>query len=230
MRKNSLSYKTALFINIALTTAIFILNYFYQYHNFNYTLKCICSSGFAVIGVTNLLYATNKTDESKSYYYIMTLGLILAMLGDIAINPNFIIGAALFSLGHICFVLAYCIDSPIHKLDIIFCFVAAVGSELFMCLYPDFSFEIPLFKWICIFYALLISIMLGKAASNYIRKRNYCNTLLAVGSILFYFSDLKLLLDWFVGKWEWTSKACMAAYYPALCFMAISLLLKAEKK
>ena len=50
---------------------------------------------------------------------------------------------------------------------------------------------------VCVFYALIISFMLGKAVSNIIRERNILNLLIVIGSFLFFFSDLMLLFDVF---------------------------------
>ena len=48
--------KLMFIINIAFISGIFVLNYFYQSNNFDFTLKCICSGGFAALGIINFLY------------------------------------------------------------------------------------------------------------------------------------------------------------------------------
>ena len=42
--------------------------------------------------------------------------------------------------------------------------------------------------------------------------------------IAFFISDLMLLLAWFSTVTGWTSHMCMALYYPAMCFFAVTLL------
>ena len=129
-------------INILITVLVFIGNYFYQSLGFNYTLKIICSSGFA-------------------------------FLGDVAINPNFILGVIFFAMGHVFFVTSYLAHRKLEKLDVV------------------------------------LSVALGT---------------FAVGSILFFISDMRLLLAWFSTiEGRWTSNVCMAAYYPALCLLAGSM-------
>jgi len=49
-----------------------------------------------------------------------------------------------------------------------------------------------------------------------------------VASILFFFSDLMLVFDWFIGLWSWTDHACMGTYYPALCFLALAMFLNTK--
>ena len=73
---------------------------------------------------------------------------------------------------------------------------------------------------VCFVYALIISAMVGKAISNFIRERNLLNFILMVGAILFFISDLMLLLRWFMNLGEWAGTLCLATYYPAECILA----------
>ena len=75
-------------------------------------------------------------------------------------------------------------------------------------------------------YALIISLMLGKAAGNFIHEKSISAGIIAFASLLFFFSDLMLVFDWFIGLWSWTDNACMGTYYPALCLLAFSMLSK----
>ena len=68
--------------------------------------------------------------------------------------------------------------------------------------------------------------MLGKAIGNLIHAPCLYTATVAVASGLFFFSDLMLVLDWFIGLWSWTDHACMGTYYPALCLLALSMLLR----
>ena len=212
-----------LFVNLLIIAIILVLNYFYQRNGFDFTLKCICSAGFFLLGLINLIYAFITGQKDRNFYIGMTLGLFLAMLGDILIGYNFIIGAGTFALGHICFVIAYCFLQKIYRLDIIVSSGLFLGALVFLLFCPLLSFDEPVFKIVCIVYALIISSMLGKALGNWIRKKDAFYGILAVGSLLFFFSDLMLVFDWFIGLWNWTDNACMGTYYPALCLLAFSL-------
>ena len=44
-------------VNALFIAAILALNYVYQSHGFDFTLKCTCSGLFALLGVINLVYA-----------------------------------------------------------------------------------------------------------------------------------------------------------------------------
>ncbi|MEE1356162.1 MAG: hypothetical protein UHG68_01210, partial [Clostridia bacterium] len=64
MKKN----KIMLAANILIIAAIFVLNYFYQKNGFDFTLKCICSGGFALLGLINLAYALRNGASNRIFY------------------------------------------------------------------------------------------------------------------------------------------------------------------
>ena len=181
---------------------------------------------FALLGTLNLLYAYVSQAEDKRFYIGMEAGLILAFLGDVLIGYDFIIGAATFALGHVCFVVAYCFMQNMKKLDSIISGVLFLGCLIFLLFCPLLTFEVQIFRIVCIVYALIMSTMLGKAVGNFVRERNAVTTTIAVASLLFFFSDLMLVFDWFIGLWSWADHACMGTYYPALCFLAFAMILK----
>lgn len=215
--------KAVLIVNVFFIAAILALNYFYQLAGFVFTLKCICSGGFAVLGIINLCYALMNKRSNKSFSLFMAMGLILAFIGDIRIDRNFILGAGAFAAGHICFVTAYCFLQRPRLSDLIPSGILFLGSSAFLQFCPLLFFGLPIYKSVCIVYSLIISLMLGKAIGNLIRQRNKINVTLAVASILFFFSDLMLVFNWFIGLWRWTGNACMGTYYPALCLLAFTI-------
>ena len=222
--------KIMLAVNTIIISAIFILNYFYQSNGFDFTLKCICSGSFALLGIINLCYAVTTKQSNKKFYIGMTLGLILAFLGDVLIGYDFIVGAATFAVGHIFFVVAYCFMQKMQKLDYIFGGTLFLGCLIFLLFCPLLNFDVAVFRIVCIVYALIISVMLGKALGNFVREKNLVNGTIAVASALFFFSDLMLVFDRFIGLWGWTDNACMGTYYPALCFLALSMYMKSIKR
>lgn len=221
-----LATKAILAVNTVLIAAIFILNYFYQSNGFDFTLKCICSGGFALLGIINLCYALITKQSNIRFYIGMALGLLLAMLGDVLIGYDFIIGAATFALGHICFIVAYCFLQKMSKLDLLLSAILFFGALIFLLFCPLLTFEVPIFKAVCIVYALIISMMLGKALGNFLKWKSLLTGTIVTASALFFFSDLMLVFDWFIGLWGWTSEACMGTYYPALCLLAFAMYIK----
>ena len=222
--------KIMFWVNAAVISAIFVMNYFYQSNGFDFTLKCICSGSFAALGIVNLCYAFATKQREKQFYLAMAFGLVLAFLGDVLIGYDFIVGAATFALGHVCFVVAYCLVRRLSSLDLVISGLFFAGALGFLLLCPLLNFEVSVFKTVCIVYAFIISLMLGKAIGNYVKDKNMMTGTVAVASALFFFSDLMLVFDWFIGLWDWTANACMGTYYPALCFLALSMFLRTEMK
>ena len=222
--------KLMLTLNVCVSTLICILNYFYQSNGFDFTLKCVCSGLFAALGVANLVYARKTKETHGKFYIFMALGLVFAFLGDYLIGYDFIVGAATFALGHVFFVIAYCFLQKMQKLDLTVSGALFACCLIFLLFCPLLSFDVPVFRIVCIVYALIISTMLGKAIGNFVREKNTFTETIAAASALFFFSDLMLVFDWFIRLWSWTDHACMGTYYPALCLLAFSMILKTLKK
>ncbi len=215
-------------INVIITLVVLLGNVFYQGLGFNYTLKILCSSGFVLMGFFNVVYACKRV-ENKSVMIFMALGLVLAFLGDVAINLNFIMGAAFFALGHVLFVVSYLAYKKMTKLDVIFSAVLGLFSIIFVLTFPYIMFEVAFMQYVVLAYAVIISVMVGKALGNVVRDKSAFTGMIAVASVLFYISDLMLLLAYFSSITGWTSNACMGTYYPGLCMLAGSMIMYIKK-
>ena len=66
--------------------------------------------------------------------------------------------------------------------------------------------------------------MLAKSLGNFILDKSLFTTIIAFASLLFFFSDLMLVLGKFADFGKWASKACMGTYYPALCLLSFSVI------
>ena len=218
--------KTVFLWNILLIVANCVVNYFYQSNNYNFTLKCIGSALFVIIGIINYIYAVKNIGKTDKFYKGMLIALIFCFLGDVFIHTSFVAGAGLFAVGHICLVYSYCLRHKITKRDVLVSAVPFVLTTLFLLFFPLLKFDIPIFRYVCIGYATIISLMLGKAMCNYVQNKTVLNLLLAVAGALFFFSDVMLVFSWFIGLWPWTFPACMGTYYPALCMLAYSMYYK----
>ena len=224
--KEKILNKIVLGLNVLFIVALCVINFFYQKADFNDTLKFIGSSCFAIQGLINLFYAYKTKQANMKFYVIMAIGLIFAMAGDVAIEFVFVAGAGLFAIGHVWFIVAYCVLNKFNWNDLIYGAVLFVGAALFILLFKGLKFNPVFMKWVCLIYALIISLMLGKAISNLVRERNVINILLVVGSTLFFFSDFMLLLNNFMGTLSWTLHACLATYFPALSILAFTMYYK----
>ena len=174
------------------------------------------------MGLVNLGYALVQKLSNPKFFISMATGLVFACLGDIFLGFDFIIGASLFAIGHICYFLSYCMLDSFRRLDFI------IGGVIFLCaggfvlFCPLLAFPNVIMQAVCVIYALIISMMVGKAISNFTRRRTAVSIVILVGSILFFFSDLMLVFDWFMDMGRIAGLLCMSTYYPAECLLALS--------
>lgn len=192
-------------------------------------IKGITSAIFVFTGGVNLYYVLNTDKHNVKFCYILLIGLIFAMLGDIFLNIEFIIGAILFAIGHVFFFISYCTIEKFKWSDLLYSVVIFVPSVLLITLAPFFEFDGLKMELICILYALVISIMVGKAFALELNNHSKFHFVILIGSILFFFSDLMLLLNVFGDAGKWASILCLATYYPAEFLLAFSIFMSQAK-
>lgn len=182
------------------------------------------SGVFALMGIVNLIFAVRSRVPNMRFFAAMALGLVLCMLGDILLQQDFIIGAATFALGHVCYFVGYCFLQKLRKADFLIGGVIFAGAGAFLLLCPLLDFSAEYMRWVCLAYALIISMMVGKAIGNFLAEKSKARGLLAIGSALFFFSDLMLVFNWFMDTGRITGKLCMGTYFPAQWFLATAML------
>ena len=193
-------------------------------------IKGLTSAGFVVLGAVNLLYLILNKDKDLKFPIIMLIGLFFAMLGDIVLNIYFIGGAILFAVGHVFYFVSYCMLNKFSVKDLLYGALIFVPAVLFITLAPIFDFGGVLMEIVCVIYAIIISCMVGKAIANLVKERTVLNIILVVGSALFFFSDLMLLLNVFANLGRVVDILCLATYYPAQILLAYSITKNINKK
>lgn len=192
--------------------------------------KALAASCFAALGVVNLLYALLTKPRRVAFPAILCAGLILAMSGDILLGKNFILGAGLFALGHIMYVAAMCVVKPICRRDALVSAIVFAAAGSIVLFLPTLDFGGALMQGVCLVYALVISCMVGKALSGAIWSPSVLTVTMAVGSVLFFFSDLMLVLYMF-GDAPWVvDRLCLLSYFPAQGLLAFSSFLYTTRK
>ena len=226
MTKTSPATYGILGLNLLFIVGLCVVNTIYQANDFNYTLKIIGSGCFVAQALVNFIYAMATGVSNKKFFFMMMIGMIFAMAGDIAINLNFVAGAGLFAVGHIWLVIAFCFLQRLKALEFIISVATFLAVGAFLLFFPLLQFNPEAMRWVCIGYAAIISFMLGNAWANFIRERTVMHFIFAIGSLSFCVSDFMLMLNSFVGLWDWTRHACMATYYPALSLFALGMFWK----
>lgn len=208
--------------NIVIAEIVVMLTMLYSEFS-GVELKAACSITFVTLGIVNLVYAIlNKSNNLKFVIYFV-VALTIAMVGDIVLWFDFVIGAAIFAVGHVFYFVAYCVLEKFHWKNLIVSACIFVPAALVILLYPNFDFGGILMQVVCLVYALIISLMLGKAISNVIKNYTSTNIIIALGSFLFFFSDLMLLFYYFGGKNLVSDILCLASYYTAQPLLAFSI-------
>ena len=186
------------------------------------SVKATVSCTFVAFGLINMIYAL-LAKAPKRYPAVMLTGLTLAMLGDVTLGFDFIVGAGLFALGHVMYFIAFCGLQKFRAADLIPSAVIFAGAAALLLFYPRFSFGGALMQGVCLAYALIISCMVGKAVSNFRRERSGLTGLIMAASMLFFFSDLMLVLVYFAGAPRIADTLCLYTYFPAQMLLAHSM-------
>lgn len=214
--------KLVLLCNLLLTLLVLVGDVFYIC-NGKLWVKSITSIGFVLIAMVNFIYLLKNNKNNLSFAIFMLTGLTFAMLGDILLEVEFIVGAILFAIGHIFYFIAYTKLVKFSLKDLIFAICIFIPASILILFAPIFDYDTVVLKILCVVYALIISIMVGKAVSNFIKSKTSLNLILMIGSMLFMFSDLMLLFSHF-GSVPVTGILCLATYYPAEILLAYSIL------
>lgn len=218
--------KNILIINFILLLVLIALDITYIIFD-TLLIKSLASAVFVIIGVINLVFAI-KSKANLKFPILMLIGLLFAMLGDILLEINFIVGAILFAFGHVFFFISYCALSKFTLKDLLYGILIFVPSVLFMTLAPIFEYDGILMEIVCVVYALIISLMVGKSISLFLSQKNLLNLIILIGSICFFLSDLMLLLNVF-GHLPVVGIVCLILYYPAEFMLAYSIFVYTEK-
>lgn len=192
-------------------------------------LKAVASASFVLLGIFNLFFALKFKVDNKKFCITLVVALFIAMLGDIILNINFLVGAILFAIGHVFYFIAYCFVSKFKATDLIYGAVLSIASSCIILFIPIFDFGGIVMKLLCLVYAVIISFMVGKATANLVREKTMLNLALLVGSVLFFFSDLMLLFDKFANVFQIAGVLCLASYYPAKALLAHSIFISCKE-
>lgn len=186
-------------------------------------LKGVTSSWFVVLGAVNLWAARHLEWKKLRFFVLLEAGLFCGMCADVLLGVVFFAGVGVFALGHILYLAAFCCLEKLRGRDLIVSLPAAAVSIFMILGTPWVRVDDPVMRPVVLVYALIISAMLGKAISNLLRQPCTYRWLLAIGSVLFWFSDLMLLIDMFGTPSRMTWILCSYSYWPAQNLLAHAL-------
>lgn len=211
------------FANIILFICTVCCLIYYDYHG-GLWLKGVTSGWFVLLGLVNLIYSFKMKIKSKIVVLIFC-GLLLGMCADVLLGINFIMGVLCFALGHVFYIISFfSIEKPKIK-DLAFIVPIAIFAIIIVTKTPFIQVEDPFMQKLLVGYAVIISCMLGKALSNYLADKCLSRKIIALGSVMFMFSDLMLAVDMFGVPSRMTWILCSYTYWPAQCLLAVSMFL-----
>ena len=186
-------------------------------------LKGVTSSWFVLLGAVNLWAARQLPWKNRRVLILIEAGLFCGMCADVLLGIVFFAGVGVFALGHVFYLVAFYFLERFRLRDLVMSLPAAAVSIFLVVGTPWIHVEDPVMRAILIVYALIISAMLGKAVSNLVSQSDTFRWLLAIGSIMFWFSDLILLMDMFGTSSRLTWILCSYSYWPAQNILAHAL-------
>ncbi|MBP3413950.1 MAG: lysoplasmalogenase [Clostridia bacterium] len=187
-------------------------------------VKAFASAAFVALGLVNLVFALKNGSKNRAFTVVMFIGMVIAMVADIMLEIYFMTGAIIFAISHVFNFASYCTLAPFRWRDAIPGGIMFAVSCAVVLIPPIFDFGGNIMLIVCLVYALIISLMLGKAISNYRSDKCLLNLLLLVGSVLYFFSDMMLLFSHFSDAPGFVGKLCVNSYYIAQIFLAHSIL------
>jgi len=186
-------------------------------------LKGVTSSWFVLLGGVNLWAGRRQNRKTLRFLILMELGLFCGMCADVLLGIVFLTGVGVFALGHILYLAAFCSLEGFRLRDLGIIVPMALVSMFLVAGTPWITVEDPILQKLLLSYALIIAAMLGKAVSNLICRPSLFRWLLAIGSAMFWFSDLILAVDMFGQSSRLTWILCSYCYWPAQNLLAHTL-------
>lgn len=193
-------------------------------------LKGATSVWFVVMGLINLLYA--KSTGLKEFRFLLWIeaGLIFGMCADVLLEIWMIAGMLIFALGHVCYLIGFCVLEKPKWQDLMALIPASLCSIYVVVGLPCVHIDDPVIVKFGIVYALIIGCMVGKAIANIRVRRSRFLWLLVLGSVMFWFSDVMLTMNLFGPGGRLTWVLCSYVYWPAQNLLAHSLLHFADER
>lgn len=222
-------HKRFLIWNIVLLVLAMACLFYYDYEG-GLWLKGVTSGWFVLLGAVNVAYGKKLGGKDLRFLLLAELALFLSMAADVLLGVQFLVGTAVFALGHVCYFAAFCALEKFRRRDLLVTAPIGVVSLILVLATPFIRVEDPVMQAMLVVYALVISFMLGKAVGNLLVKRSLSRWLLAVGAAMFWFSDLMLALNLFGSGGRLASTLCMYTYWPGQILLAHALFHAAEEE
>jgi uncharacterized membrane protein YhhN len=215
--------KTALYVTPALAVTVFLLvrAEILKIKRQIYLFKPIST----LLVITVALLSFLEPTQNPTYSVGVLLGLLLSFGGDLALmfqenRKAFMLGLALFLLAHVAYTVVLTLLGRFSGWDALSTVVLlAAGVSFYWLIQPNLgTMRVPVMV-----YILVISAMVSRAASTLASPlfSGTQATLIVVGAVLFYLSDLILAAARFWRPWTY-NRVSLAFYYGGQTLIALA--------
>jgi len=166
-----------------------------------------------------------ETHQNLAYTMGILLGLFFSLGGDIALmfqekRRAFITGLGLFVMAHIAYSVVFLILGRFSPWDVLpVVLLAVMGAGFYRLILPGLG----TLKYPVIAYIVIISFMVSRAFSAFISPVFSARQalMIALGALLFYFSDVVLAANRFWKPWRF-HRVNLVFYYSGQCLIALA--------
>ena len=182
--------------------------------------KGMGSFAFTLVGFFNLLYSVKAKKGKIAFCIFVFIGLFLAMIADVMLQFDFILGAIVFAMCHVFYFFAQNFLNGYRAKDIVFTLVLFIFALSVLFLFPGMNLDSLNVKAVCVIYSVIISFMTGKAVANAFSLKTAFSSVIALATVLFFFSDVCLVIYLFSGVGRVANVICLYTYFPAQIILA----------
>lgn len=159
-------------------------------------------------------------EARNSYNKLLIAALCFCLLGDIfLLKPDyFVFGLGAFLVGHLLFIRGFISLEGLQKNGITASILFLIGIGLYAWLYKDLG----TLKFPVAVYVLVILFMVWQAVSMYLKNKKTRYVFIALGALLFMFSDTLIAIHKFKNSFELSGVLILSTYWLAIAFLANS--------
>lgn len=190
-----------------------VLAIFFDYSTSDWYYLCKPLTTILVILLPVLAKGVNSV-----FRRTLIVALCFCLLGDILLlkNDYFVFGLGAFLIGHLIFAKGFMGLHGFQKTPITALVLLAIGIGLYTWLYPDLG-EL---KYPVAAYVLVILFMAWQGLGLYVQKKTKAYGFIALGVILFMFSDCMIAVNKFKTPFELSGLVILSTYWLAIALIA----------
>jgi uncharacterized membrane protein YhhN len=171
---------------------------------------------------TILILLIVLTAPSSKYKILIAIGMLFSLMGDILLmlpSDQFLLGLICFLITHICYIVAFLLDSRCGRPLWPYLLLAVIAIAIFELLSGGInrSMKLPV-----AIYAAALSLMTAQAVARNLQQKTRASLSAAIGATLFLISDTTLAYDRFVTGFVIAHAIVLSTYYAAQYLIALS--------